>query len=229
MACAVGVAYLGRVQNQRAQPAFAARAHRLLAIVPGDFGVTLDLRGEMLLEIRERHGGGKKNPRLALGAVQFRRDDEFRFRQRLRFAKARAAAVRQQVSAAVAARPADAIRIGPAPDRSRSHSCGSGESAVPRATRSRCQCAELRAAWLRARASTVMPGGQVPHIAAQHAPRAAADPRRARRRGAQDVALAQDGREVAGEARRAVLARLDQHMREPRMRPKLRQVFCHAL
>ncbi len=110
---AVGIANLGRIQQQGAQAALAPRANRLLAIVPNYLGVIADLRRKILFEVCVPQGSREKNPRLAFRAVQFRRDDELGFGERLRFPKACASAVRQKVPSAVAACAADAVGISP--------------------------------------------------------------------------------------------------------------------
>ena len=73
----IGVANFRRLQQQGAESPFAPRAYRVLAIVPEYFGVIEDLRRKMSFEIRERDGSSEKDSRLAVRAVQFRRNDEF--------------------------------------------------------------------------------------------------------------------------------------------------------
>ena len=147
--------------------------------------------------IIETNGRGQKYSRLALCAVELGCHDEFRLRERLRFGKARTAAIRQQIAAAIAAALRDPIRIGP-----RQQDSG-GMVRIGRIPESRgrslCHCRKC-AAPASGREHPPNARGQVALVAAQHRN---PEPQIGVARvwaGAQDVALAQDRGELAGEA-----------------------------
>ena len=168
-----------RIEHQRSQPAFAARAHRLLALSPTrSRALRRSAPRSAARRSRALDRRGEKDARLAVRAIQLGRHDEFRFGERLRLAEARAAAIREQVSAAVvrahgrsgpgrparSARPVHCMRI-------RGRRAAPRELALP--------VSELRAAWRKARESTVIAAGNA--AAPRRRSRASADRRRARR------------------------------------------------
>src|SRR5258708_12189899 len=93
----IGIANLGRFQDQGTQSALAPRTNHLLAIVPNYLGLLEDLRRKILFEVRVAHGSGEKNPPLSFPAVQFRRDDEPAPATPLRFPQPPPSPLRPQV------------------------------------------------------------------------------------------------------------------------------------
>ena len=53
-------------EHQRSQPPLAARAYRVLALVPDDLGALHDVRGEVPLDVGETQGRGEKDAGIAL-------------------------------------------------------------------------------------------------------------------------------------------------------------------
>ena len=184
-----------------------------------------DVRLELALQIGALDGSSEKNPRLALGPVQLGRHDEFRFRERLRFGKAGSAAVRQQVSSRRIARTADAVRVGERNQKT-------GEILRPGCRIRATQDAPPVRGTARRLAQCPGVDGQAGRQRGGRRSRATRQDAHAQpqihiacaRSGAQQVALAQDRRKVAGEARHAEFAPLGEHVREPRMRAEARQL-----
>ena len=107
----IRVADVARFEHERAETALMAGTNRLLAVIPGDFGVIRDLRCKVPFEIREPNRSGQEDSGLALCCVEFRGYDELGFGEGLRLRKPRAPAVGQQISSIAAARAAYSVRI----------------------------------------------------------------------------------------------------------------------
>ena len=106
------------LQDQGEQHAAAPGQHHLLARVPGDDGLAADVVGEALLQIGQRHRGGQEDARFAGGAVEVGDGEPLLGRQRLGLLEIGAAPARQAIlrrhpaGLAAGAALADAVGIG---------------------------------------------------------------------------------------------------------------------
>ena len=183
----------------------------------------------MLEQVRALQRRGEQDPRVALAVVDLDRDDEFLARDRLGTRERRAATVRELV-AAVVARPAlrDSIGIrereqhagldGQVAARGRGRAEIIEERALEpahaleRSARDACAPAvALRGLVARGLAAQNLQAAPDVAVALAARPAAAA---------AQQVALGKQRRELGARARRAEIARREQHLREPRVRPE---------
>ena len=107
----IGIAKLTGSQYQFAEAPLPARADGVLTVIPLDHGGIDDVGCEQVVEVRQAHRRREKDARLALGAIEFRGDDELGLGQRLRLGETRAPAIREHVAAAIAARAPDTVGV----------------------------------------------------------------------------------------------------------------------